>query len=401
MPVSYVLIGPATAEAGAAVWMAFVMAAVLAALTGLSYAELAGMFPSAGAEYAFARSAFNEMSGFLVGWLMVSANVIAAAAVSIGFSHYVRHFVDIDRQFIAPALIVLLTGIIAGGIQRSIWLTVGLVTLQVGGLVVVIVAGAPHIGDVSLVEGATVSGVMGAAALVFFAFIGFDEIVTLSEETHDAAHTIPRVLLTALAVSTSLYVLVAIASVSVIGATAIAESDTPLSLVIGHNWGDQAEDIVAFIALASTTNTTLLVLTAASRLLYGMSRGGSLPGVLSTVTPVTRAPYVGAVLAGGVAIAFTLVGDLSRVAAVTNFAVYAIFIVVNAALISLRYRMPEAARTFVTPLSLGRIPVLPVLGSVTAAVMMTQLEWQAWVIGAAILTSGFLMWAVLPKSATG
>jgi len=382
------------------VWIAFIVAAALAALTGLSYAELAGMFPSAGAEYAFARNAFNELSAFLIGWLMVSANVIAAAAVAIGFSHYARHFVDLDQQVISSVLIVVLTGIIAGGIQRSIWLSVGLVVLQVGGLLLVIIAGAPHLGDVSLVEGATVSGVMGAAALVFFAFIGFDEIVTLSEETRDASRTIPRALLTALAISTTLYVLVAIASVSVIGAEAISESDTPLALVIGHNWGDNAEDIVAFIALASTFNTSLLILTAASRLLYGMSRGGSLPRALSIVTPVTRAPAVAAVLSGTAAVAFTLVGDLSRVAAVTDFAVYAIFIAVNAALITLRYRMPQATRTFSTPMSLGRTPVLPVLGGIMAGVMMTQLEWQAWVIGGAVLVVGLMIWVAIPMDAT-
>jgi APA family basic amino acid/polyamine antiporter len=370
--------------------MAFVVAAALAALTGLSYAELAGMFPSAGAEYSFARSAFNETTGFIVGWLMVGTNLVAAAAVSIGFSHYANHFIDLDGQLIAPALILLLTGVVAGGIQRSIWLTIGLVTLQVGGLVLVIVAGAPHVGEVSLVEGAAVSGVMGAAALVFFAFIGFDEIVTLSEETHDANRTIPRALLAALAISTGLYVLVAIASVSVVGAEALAASDTPLSLVIGHNWGDRAGDIVAFIALASTTNTTLLVLTAASRLLYGMARGGSLPRALASVTPMTRAPYIAAFAGGGVAMAFTLAGDLSRVAAVTDFAVYSIFIVVNLSLIVLRYKMPDTPRTFATPGTVGRMPILPVLGCVTAAVMMLQLEWEAWAIGSLLVVSGML-----------
>jgi APA family basic amino acid/polyamine antiporter len=390
----YVLIGPATADAGNAVWLAFVMAALLAALTGLSYAELAGMFPSAGAEYAFARHAFNEMTGFLVGWMMVSGNVIAAAAVAIGFSHYARHFVDVDVRLIAPGLIVALTVIIAGGIQRSIWLTVALVFLQVGGLVLVIIAGAPHFGDVSLLEGATVSGVMGAAALVFFAFIGFDEIVTLSEETHDAARVIPAALLAALGVSTALYVLVAVAAVSVAGADAIAASDTPLALVIGHNWGSKAEDIVAVIALASTTNTSLLVLTAASRLLYGMSRSGSMPPALSLVNPRTHAPWVGAIAAGAMAIVFTLIGDLGRVAAATDFAVYSIFIVVNAALITLRYRMPNAERTFTTPIAVGRIPVLPIIGGVTAVIMMTQLEWQSWLIGAFVLACGLGFWGL-------
>ena len=105
----YVLIGPATQDAGNAVWLSFIVAGVLSALTGLSYAELAGMFPSAGAEYSFAKAAFNELTGFLVGWLMIAANVIAAGAVAIGFGNYASHFLSIDERLVAMALIAALT----------------------------------------------------------------------------------------------------------------------------------------------------------------------------------------------------------------------------------------------------------------------------------------------------
>jgi len=391
----YVLIGQATAEAHSAVWLAFVMAAVLSALTGLSYAELAGMFPSAGAEYAFARNAFNEFTGFVVGWMMIAANLIAAAAVSIGFAHYLRHFVDVDLRIGAVALLLALTVIIAGGIQRSIWFSVALVVLQVGGLLLVIVAGAPHIGSTSLLEGGSVSGVLGAAALIFFAFIGFDEIVTLSEETRDAARVIPRALLLALGVSTALYVLVAVTSVSVIGAEAIAGSDTPLTLVIAHNWGSRAGDIVAAIALASTTNTTLLVLTAASRLVFSMSRDGSLPQVLSSVTARGRSPYIAACVGCVVAVLFALIGGISLLASVTDFSVYAIFVAVNTSLIVLRFRAPNASRSFVTPFAVGRVPVLPILGIAAVMLMVANLEWYAWLIGFGTIVAGVLLWSLL------
>lgn len=391
----YVLIGPATQEAGAAVWMSFVVAALLAALTGLSYAELAAMFPSAGAEYSFARHAFNEFAGFTTGWLMVSANIIAAAAVSIGFAHYVQNFVDVPLRLAAALLIAVLTLIIASGLQRSIWVSVVLVVLQVGGLLLVIAAGAPHFGDRSLTEDASIAGVWGAAALIFFAFIGFDEVVTLSEETREASRTIPRALLLALGISTVLYVLVAVSAVSVVGAETVAGSDTPLTQVIAHNWGDGAGDIVSVIALASTTNTTLLVLTAASRLLFGMSRDGSLPGAFSRLNPCGRAPWVAACTGGAIATGFVLIGDISLVASVTDFAVYGIFVVVNGSLIALRFRMPEARRAFTTPLSVGGVPVLPVLGIVVAALMATQLESSAWLIGLGIVASGVFAWAAM------
>jgi APA family basic amino acid/polyamine antiporter len=391
----YVLIGPATKEAGSAVWLSFLAAGVLSALTGLSYAELAGMFPSASAESAFARHAFNEFAAFIVGWTMIAANLIAAAAVSIGFAHYLRHFVDVDLRVGSIGLLLVLTLIIVGGIQRSIWFSTVLVVLQVGGLLLVIVAGAPHIGSTSIVEGASVSGVMGGAALIFFAFIGFDEVVTLSEETKDAARVIPRALLLALGVSVVLYVLVGVTSVSVLGPSAIAGSNTPLTLVIAHNWGSRAGDIVAAIALASTINTSLLVLTAASRLLFGMSRDGALPDAFSRLTTRGRAPYVAALAAFVIAAPFALIGDISFVASVTDFSVYVIFVAVNASIIRLRLSAPDARRTFVTPFAIGRIPILPILGTGVVALMMVNLEARAWFVGLAVTAVGVACWAVL------
>jgi APA family basic amino acid/polyamine antiporter len=307
----------------------------------------------------------------------------------------VRYFVDVEVRIAAVFLIVVLTAIIASGIRRSIWLTAGLVVLQVGGLLLVIFAGAPHIGDTSLTDEVTVSGVLGGAALIFFAFIGFDEIVTLSEETQDASRTIPRALLLALGVSTVLYVLVAVASISVVGVEAIASSDTPLTEVLAHNWGGRAGDIIAVIALASTTNTTLLVLTAASRLLYGMSRDGSLPAALSHVSRRGEAPWIAALAASAVALAFVMIGDITLVASVTDFAVYAIFVAVNGSLIALRFKLPDAPRSFRTPLTFRRVPLLPVLGIATIGLVIGQLEAAAWLIGCGAFLSGALVWAIL------
>ena len=390
----YVLIGPAAEHASAAVWISFVIAGLLSALTALSYAELAGMFASAGAEYSFARHAFNELSGFLVGWLMIAANIIAAGAVAIGFAHYFNHFVSLDERGVSISLLAVLTAIIVAGIQRSIWFSAALALVQVGGLLLVIYVGAPHIGSRDLLAGGSVSGVLGGAALIFFAFIGFDEIVTLSEETVDPARAIPRALLLALGICSVLYVLVAIAAVSVLGAGAIAGSDTPLTLVLEHNWGDSGGDIIATIAIASTMNTTLLMLTAASRLTFRMSSDNALPPVFAAVSPNSRSPWIAALAVGAIAAGFAAISDISLVAEITDFAVYAIFIVVNGSLIALRYRMPDAPRTFVTPLSVGRLPLLPILGTFAAAAMATQLEWSAWVIGLCAIGTGLAAWAV-------
>ena len=390
----YVLIGEAAQEAGAGLWIAFILAAVLSALTGLSYAELAGMYPSAGAEFEFARRAFNDFTGFITGWMMLTANMIAAAAVSIGFAHYLRYFFDVPVRAGALGLLIALTLIIASGIQRSIWFSIALAVLQVGGLLMVIAVGVPHLGDRSLTEGVTIGGVLGASALVFFAFIGFDEVVTLSEDTKDPSHAVPRALLYSLGISTLLYVAVGIAAVSVIDVNELAASETPLALVIADAWGGRASDIVAVIALASTTNTTLLVLTAASRLTYSMARSHALPPFLATIGRRGNAPWVAALAGLCVAAGFAMLGDIGLVASVTDFAVYAIFIAVNLSLIVLRFRAADAPRTIRLPWTIARVPVTPVLGTLTVVLMMVYLDAWAWALGFGAMVAGVVVWLI-------
>ena len=255
-PGIYVLLGAATAHAGALVWLAFLLAAAMSALTGFeSYAELSSMFPSAAGEYEYTRHAMPEWIAFTVGWMMISGLVVAAATVSIGFARYVGYFVDVDQRVAALGLIVAVSAIAMTGIKQSARLSVGLSAIQVGGLVLVVAVGLPHIGEVDLLAGPGLSGLLSAAALVFFAFIGFDEVITLAEETRDPRRTVPRALLLALVLSTALYIAVAISAVSILGADALAASPRPLSAVLAHVLGAAGETVVAAIAIVTTTNT--------------------------------------------------------------------------------------------------------------------------------------------------
>lgn len=389
----YVLVGEAASEAGSLLWASFLIAALLSAFTGLSYAELSGLFPSAGAEYEFARRAFNEPVGFLVGWLMVAGNLVGAGAVSLGFAAYVRHFVDLDARLIAFVLLVVLAGAVSTGVRIWIWLTTVLVVLEVGGLLLVIVVGAPHLGDHSLLEG-TSSGVLSAAALVFFAFIGFDEVVTLSDETKDPARVIPRALLLALGISTALYAAVAIAAVSTIGWSELAASERPLGLVLDHQWGGRASGMIAWLALASTASTSLLLLTASARLIYDMARKGSLPAMLGAVSARTHAPWAATVVSFAVAAAFAWTGRLGLVAAVTDFSVYAVFVAVNLAVLRLRRTLPDAHRPMRAGPSLGGWPVAPVLGLLATLLMIAFLDRTAWAIGGGVTGAGAILWLV-------
>jgi APA family basic amino acid/polyamine antiporter len=397
----YVLLGAATAEAGNAVWLSFALAAGLCGLNGLYYAELASMFPADGAEYDYTRRAFPERWAFLVGWTMVLGLMVATAAIAIGFAHYLQYFIDVPLVPAAVALVVLNAAIASSGIQRSARLSLALSVLQVAGLLLVIVIGASHVGSRSVISDADASGVFGGAALVFFAFIGFDEVITLAEETRNPTRVIPRALLAALGISALLYMAVAVAAVSVIGAPALAGSNRPLADVMAHVLGGSAEGVIAAIALVTTLNTSLLALTAASRLTYGMASAGAFPTVAAGVLRRTGAPFAAIMAAAGGAIAFALAGDLTFIASVTDFAVYLVFLAVNAAVIVLRRRAPDAPRSFRTPGSIRGIPVIPVAGSVAVLAMIPQLAAGSLVVGAAVVAFGLVAYRLFDSSTTG
>ena len=386
----YVLLGAATAHAGPMVWAAFLMAAALSALTGLSYAELSSMFPSAAGEYEYTRRAFPEWVAFVVGWTMIVGLVVAAATVSIGFGRYLAYFFDIDPRVAALALLAAVSLVASRGIKQSARITLTLSAVQVGGLVFVIAIGLPHIGDVNLLAGPGAAGVFSAAALVFFAFIGFDEVITLAEETTDPTRTVPRALLLALGISTLLYIGVAVAAVSVLGADALGTSPRPLADVIAHVLGARGATVVAAIAVVTTTNTTLLALTAASRVLYGMANAGAMPRALARVHPRFATPRRALVVAALVAFAFAAIGDFTVIAAVTDFAVYVVFLAVNTTVIILRWTRPDLPRPFTAPGAIAGLPILPVLGLASVMLMMTQLESTAVILGAALCGVGLV-----------
>ena len=397
----YVLLGAATDEAGSAVWASFGLAAVLCGLTALSYAELASMFPKAGAEHEYTRRVFPARVAFVVGWTMATGLMVAAAAIAVGFAHYLRYFVDVPVVAGAIALLCVEAAIAMSGLRRSARLTLVLSAIQVAGLLGIVAIGASHVGSESLVAGSDAGTVLGGAALVFFAFIGFDEVITLAEETHHPTSIVPRALLLALGISTLLYMAVAVAAVSVVGAEALAGSDRPLAEVMAHVLGGRAEGVTAVIALVSTTNTSLLALTAGSRILYGMADTGALPRPLARLSAGPKVPATAIAVTAAGAVAFAAIGNLTLIASVTDFAVYVVFLAVNTTVVLLRLRQPDAARPFKIPLAVGRVPVLPIAAFLAAALMIPQLAGDALWLGLALVAIGALAYGPLRARARG
>jgi len=233
------------------------------------------------------------------------------------------------------------------------------------------------------------SGIFHAAALIFFSYLGFEEIVKLSEETKNPERNIPLGLVLAVSTSIVLYVLVAFSAVSIL--------DGEIEPILGSfcrssfslSWSERLCCSICDSSLA-TANTVLLMLLAASRIAYGMANSSSIPEVLGKVHSKTRTPWVAILFIAILSTGFILLANIGYLAGVTNFTVFFTFIVINAAVIMLRSKKADLQRPFRVPIAIGRFPVLPTLGIILNIFMLTQLSFQVLTAGLLLTLSGIL-----------
>lgn len=336
----YALIGPAAGQAGNALWLSFLLAGVTAGLTAYAYARLGRLVPKTSPEFQYTALAFGPTVGWVAGSLMLAADLLAAAAVAIGFGGYLEHMAGTPLVGNALALVAVLGTVLYFGVGQSVAIAIVLTVLEAVGLVFVIIIGLPSwSGADYLTMPNGVGGVVGAAALIFFAYLGFDELGNFAEEMHRPERDLPRALFLALTATTVIYVLVALSATAVVDSTQLGASPAPLALVARRVLGDQADTAVSALALAATANTSLLLLVSAARSIYGMAAAGVLPERLARVNrravPAAATALVLVLLAGLVSL-----GDLRQVAALTDAAVLVAFILVNASLLWLAARRP-------------------------------------------------------------
>jgi len=369
----YAVIGAAAGLAGGSVVLSFLLAAVVATLTGLSYAELASMFPRGEGDYIYVREAFgSKRLSEVVALLRILVGVVSAAAVALAFAGYLTTFARVPATPVAVAVVVVASAVNYWGIEQSARVNVVFTALEVLGLVVVVAAGWGRWGTVDVLAAPNgVDGVVGAAFLVFFAYVGFGSLVTVAEETRDATREIPRAIVASIAVTTALYLVVAVSTVAVLDYRTLGASDAPLADVVAAALGPTAGGALAVIALFSTANTVLILLVSTSRMLYGVSKAEhrSFPTLFSRVHPRRRTPHYAVALAGVVTAAFTVVGDVGAVASVANLFLLVVFVLVNAALLRLRVTRPDADRGFTAPLSVGRVSLTAAAGLLASAAL--------------------------------
>ncbi len=390
----YVLVGEASGIAGNSVWLSFLIGAMVAVLTGLSYAELSSMFPKEAAEYVYVKTACGcKILSFVIGWLIIVTGTISVATVALGFAGYFQSLFEFPRLVAAVILITLLSCVNFSGIKESTRVNILFTLVEVAGLVFIVSIGAGSLGKVDLLEAPNgIAGILSAAALIFFAYLGFEDIVNVAEETKNPEKTIPKALVLSIIITTCLYVLVASAVVSLADWEELGGASAPLAFAASQALGENAFTAMSVVALFATSNTVLIMLVVGSRMIYGMANEGAFPRVLSKLHARTGTPFLAILITMFASIAFVFLGDLELVASLTSFGAFITFAFVNASLIYIRYRRAELKRPFKVPLNIGKFPITGFLGLLSCLLLVLQFNTMVILSGLLFLLAGLAMY---------
>jgi len=395
------VIGKAAGIAGNTIWISFIVAAIIAAFSALSFCELSTTFPRAAAEFVYVKKAFNRQSlAFVIGWMVIFTGVFGSATVALAFGGYfselVLPFFHIPMVLGAAMLVIGMTLVNLYGIEQSAKANIVFTVIETFGLVFIIALGIKYFGSVNYFEmpSGGITSIITAAALVFFAYVGFEDIANVAEETKNPEKTLPKAIIISILVTTILYILVAISSISIIPWQILGQSNAPLAIV-AEKALPGTSSLLSSIALFSTGNTVLILLIVISRMIYGMARGGVLPMSLSKISSKRKTPWVAGLITMILVLCFILLKDIRRVAEVSNFTILIVFVAINISLIYLRYTKPYLVRPFKVPLNIGRFPVLPFLGIIFSLFLMTYFSTFTIILGSGIFVLGFVLYKII------
>ena len=398
----YVLIGEAAGFAGNSMWISFLLGSIVAIFAGLSYSELTALFPKAAAEYTFVKNAFkNNFFAFIIGWLTAITSMIVAATVALGFAGYFTQFVELPITVIAIILIGILSLVNFIGIKESSWANTVFAIITAGGLMLIIFLGfsTEPIESINYVETPNgITGIILAFVLIFFAFIGFEDMANVAEEVRKPHKTIPRAIILSIIITGVIYILVSMSIVRILNWEELASSSAPIADAAHNILGVNGGLTLSAVALFATASTVLITLVAGARILYGMAKSNSLPQFLGKVHSKTKTPWIAVIGILITSVGFAFVGDIVIIANITVFAVVITFAVINLAVIVLRYTESELKRPFRVPINIGKFPILPLFGFGTTVYMAIQFETEILLVGLAIIAIGTIFYVIFKKS---
>ena len=350
----YVLIGKVVGYSGLYAPISFILSAFLAAFTGLSYSELASRIPKNAGEVAYINKAFsNKMLSHIVGYLVILTGIVSAATIAKGFAGYLNVFIEIPDILVITLLILILGGIASWGISESMF-TIAMITLiEICGLLIVIFFLGDHLADlpgqiesyIPDLSGTAWSGIFLGAFLAFYAFIGFEDMVNVAEEVVAPEKTIPKAIIISVVISTLLYFVVALIATLAIPIEQISVSKAPLADILAQK-GEFFPYLISVISLIAIVNGSLVQIIMASRVLYGMSSQGLLHPALARLNVKTRTPVNSTILVSAVVLFFCFAMPLKTLAETTSSVIIFVFILINVALIRIKYIAPNVEGIF-------------------------------------------------------
>ncbi|MDQ2750261.1 MAG: amino acid permease [Actinomycetota bacterium] len=411
----FVLTGEAAGiKAGPAVALSFVFAGVACALAALCYAEFASTVPVAGSAYTFSYASLGELVAWIIGWDLVLELALGASTVAVGWSTY---FADVMKSagitipdfaygekhnLVAAAIVLVLTGVICLGIKISSQVNIVMVVIKVSVVLFVIIAGLFYVKSSNYspfipptgskaAEGAAstpsllqdmgfspgsfgISGIFTGAALVFFAFIGFDIVATAAEETKNPQRDMPIGILGSLVICTTLYVAVSLVVTGMVKYTDI-KVDAPLAEAFRSVGKPGFATMISVGALIGLTTVMMILMLGQSRVLFAMSRDRLLPPAFSKVSERFGTPVRTTVLTGVVVAVIATFVPLSSLAELVNIGTLFAFVLVAIGVIVLRRTRPELKRQFRCP----GVPVVPILAMLASVYLMLNLPSATWV----------------------
>jgi amino acid transporter len=399
----YALVGAIALAVGGATWSAFVVAIAFALLTALSYAELVTKYPRAAGAALYVNKAFgNRFLTFLVAFCLVAAGVSAAGALASAFAPYFQTFANVPLLLVACVFVVVLGLINFRGISESVWVNLTMSVIELTGLAIVLVIGAAVLvgGDANLARPFEFSGdgnpiliAFGGATLAFFAMIGFENAANVAEETRNPSRAYPVALLGGIFTAGLLYLLVSFVASMVVPTGTLANSDRALLEVVRAVSVPGLETLFAVIALAAITNTALVALIMASRVLYGMAKEGIMPRLLARTHRTRQTPWISIVLVTAITVALLIgagSGGVGTLASATVVFILLVFILVNLSVLILR-RDHVDHEHFTTPAAL---PVLGILVCVGLLVNQIFTDWSVFLYCLPMLGVGVLLFVV-------
>ena len=405
----YALTGKVANHVGGAVWLPFLVAFVVATLTALSYLELVTKYPRAAGAALYTHRAFGvHFLTFIVAFAVMSSGITSASTASRAFAANLSEAFGLGLEggigltLVGIAFMAALAAINYRGVGESVKLNVLLTCVELTGLLIIIFIGLWAIGlgngDVSRVlefktgdEGGAVWAVIAGTTLAFFAMVGFEDSVNMAEETKEPSRIFPKVLLTGLAITGLVYVLVSISAITLVPPEELGEGEAPLLKVVSAGAPGFPLEIFGFITMFAVANSALINMLMASRLVYGMSREHVLPPLFGRVHPKRRTPYLAIGLTTLLAFGLiTFVGEVPALGGTTALLLLAVFAVVNVAVLVLRSDTVDHEHF--------RAPrFVPLLGAVTCAFLVgpwTGRDPVQYLVAAVLIGIGIGLWGL-------